>query len=363
LFWSLRETAMNQPADAWYIRYPDGTVRRARADAVHDRLAAGGIPPGSLVRRSPDEEWVALEDSREFGAPSRTKGVGVGARLDPEALPAIGVRGVFQKLLAALDATLTRRKLGIALLSGFLFGVVLAVPDGPWPDVPGLRASLWWLCGWAALLIGSSAAALLTRLTYFELLGLPPARLGETRGGVLALAFRLVLAQILVPLPLLLLRFGLAALPGWLLSPPEGQASSFLATLGATIALALGLVLDFFIWPLLCLTLLLGPILVVERCSVWKALVEWRRLLRQELGRALLYEALALSLGIAVVLPLVGPPLALTALPLDERLLPAVVLARRVLLALAAAPLAAYLVVANVFAYLNLRYETGGRGR
>src|SRR5262245_29815152 len=209
---------MSQPVDAWYIRYPDGTVHRASGEAVREHLASGRIPPGSLVRRSPEEDWVALERSRDFGVPSRAEAGGVGSRLDAAALPVVGVRGVIRELLAALDSTLTRRKLGIALFSGLLFGVVLTVPDGPWPDVPGLRPALWWLCAWAAVLIGSTAAALLVRLTYVELLRMRPARLGEARVGLFALSFRLVVAQILVPAPLLLLRFGLAALPGWLLS-------------------------------------------------------------------------------------------------------------------------------------------------
>src|SRR5262249_6217852 len=150
--------------------------------------------------------------------------------------------------------------------------------------------------------------------TYVELLRMRPARLGEARVGLFALSFRLVVAQILVPAPLLLLRFGLAALPGWLLSAHAPDPPSLLATIGATTALALRRVLAFTLWPLLCLRRLRGPILVVERCSVWKAVVGGRRLLKQERGRALLYGALALSRGGLVVLPLIGPPLAMAAL-------------------------------------------------
>src|SRR5437764_14725476 len=58
---------MNDLADSWYIRYPDGRVLRATSTAtVRQQLGAGRMPSGTLVRRSADAPWQALERVREF---------------------------------------------------------------------------------------------------------------------------------------------------------------------------------------------------------------------------------------------------------------------------------------------------------
>jgi hypothetical protein len=75
----------------------------------------------------------------------------------------------------------------------------------------------------------------------------------------------------------------------------------------------------------------------------------------------LLYEALAIALGLVVTLPLVLPLLATLGFHLDERLAGPASFTRQVLAGLALAPLFAYVTVANVFIYLNLRYDLGGR--
>src|SRR5438874_1789473 len=58
---------MSQAADYWYVRFPDGRMVRASSTAsVRRRLRSGRIPRGSRVRRSPDQEWLALGQAAEF---------------------------------------------------------------------------------------------------------------------------------------------------------------------------------------------------------------------------------------------------------------------------------------------------------
>ena len=89
----------------------------------------------------------------------------------------------------------------------------------------------------------------------------------------------------------------------------------------------------------------------------------WLRLLKTDLGRVFLYEALALGLGLAATLLLALPWLALVAYTPDAPLATAATFTRSVLAGLAAAPLLCYLMVVNVFIYLNLQYEPARAGR
>src|SRR5262249_55623382 len=129
----------------------------------------------------------------------------------------------------------------------------------------------------------------------------------------------------------------------------------------ATWAVIVSLVLELGTWPVIGLGLLLAPILIVESCSVWKALRHWVALLQQDFGRAFLYEALALGLGLVVPFPLVAPLVASYHLFQGTRLEFAATFTRIILGCLVLAPVAAYLVIANLFIYLNLRYEAGAR--
>ena len=62
---------MKDAPDVWYVRFPDGRVRRAIGTSmVRRQLRSGRIPPGSKVRRSRREDWVAPEQTREFAAPA-----------------------------------------------------------------------------------------------------------------------------------------------------------------------------------------------------------------------------------------------------------------------------------------------------
>src|SRR5947209_5957896 len=59
---------MSQSVDSWFVRLPDGQVFRASSTSVlRHQLDLGQIPFDSRVRRTVDEEWVALEWTREFG--------------------------------------------------------------------------------------------------------------------------------------------------------------------------------------------------------------------------------------------------------------------------------------------------------
>jgi hypothetical protein len=376
---------MSQTTDAWYIRFPDGRVVRATSTlVVRQQLHGGRIPPGSTVRRYPEEEWTALEWTQEFAdlfeapiapavrspriaAPKRESApmepMSVAARMDGRRLRTLGVAGVLQELVAALDSTLVRKKLFLAVLAGLCLGVVLALAR--LPALPADAAGQPWLgaalTGAAVLVVVALITALLSQLTYVELCRLRPARWREGFTGLGGLTVRLALAQLLVAGGVLVVIGLLDWLPGWLLAkgPGDEPMREFLARTAAVAVqvAAVGL------WPFFILALLLGPVLVVEECSVFSALRQWFGLLRAYPWQVFLYEALALGLGAVVTVPLVLPLLVLPAFDagLDGRLTAATAFTRQVLTGLALAPLLAYLVVANVFIYLNLRYEYGDR--
>ena len=102
---------------------------------------------------------------------------------------------------------------------------------------------------------------------------------------------------------------------------------------------------------------------MVEDCSIGRALRQWLRLLKMDLGRVFLYEALALGLGLAATLLLALPWLALVVYTPDARAGDGGHVHARVLAGLAAAPLLCYLMVANVFIYINLQAYAVGAGR
>ena len=118
-------------------------------------------------------------------------------------------------------------------------------------------------------------------------------------------ALHLLLCHLLVGGLGVALLWGLHRLPIWLVSPDGlGLAESL-----ATPLLVVRILLEVIAWPVLGLMLLFGPIIVVEDCSCFSALREWWRLLRQHLGRVLLYEALAVAVGLVVTAPFLGPVL------------------------------------------------------
>jgi hypothetical protein len=366
---------MSQIFDVWYIRFPDGRVFRAASTAaVRQHLTSGRIPVGSTVRRSPDDEWVALSWTQEFADLANLpapRGPSAGARrpagepatiasrLDPIRLQLLGLRGLAEELQAALDSALVRRKLAAAALAGLLLGVLAAVSQLPTTHLRAGGSVLGGCLAGAALVVAAAVTAVLTRMTYLELSQLKPAGWRESLGGLVGLVLRLVIAAGLVLAVVLGLIVLLRWLPYWLLAggQPEGATRQTVVD----VVVVVTVLAEVALWPFFAFVLLLGPLLVVEDCSVVQGWRQWLALLRQHLGRAYLYEAMAAGLGVAVALPLAFPLLAFTNLYLDERLLVPALFTRTVLFGLALSPLLAYLVVANVFIYLNLRYGWEGR--
>jgi hypothetical protein len=386
---------MSQADDPWYVRFPDGRVVRAHStEAVRRHLASGRIPRASLVRRSPEEEWTAVEwvpeladapEGERSAAPGEamlTESQAVALRERPPApspppdrprrqwphdeamnLETVGARGMVEALLNALDSTLIRIKLGVACVAGLL-GVgawvsaehFLPAWDWPWAWVPWAAAAL------VLLLIGAGTTVLITQLTFVELSQARAALWSDAVAGSLSRTVRLVFADLVIlglPVVLLLL---LPFVPGWL-APMEWFTGA--EDVVGSAVLVLCLVLWVLLGPLVGFTLLLGPILIVEECSAGTALRLWGQFVRQHFSRLFFYEALGVSLAGLLTVPLVLP-VALAPLVLGAPALPSPGPLREVLevglsflTGLALTPLIAYLVVANVFIYLNLRYQVG----
>ena len=374
---------MSAALDAWYIRFPDGRVLRATSTSVVRRqLGAGRIPTASTVRRGPDEEWVSLGWTEEFadlvavrhpangGDPSQPVSIGrrapapfaenqgLASRLDPEQLQTVGVRGLVEELIAALDSTLVRRKLTFALSGGLALGLLAALTPLRPADFGQSGTELPWLfTGAAVLLVAALVTSLLTRMTFVELSRLRPARRQEVVAGLPSLTARVAVCQLLVMGGTLMVIGLLRRLPPLVL--PAGVADgSPPQEWGATTAVAAAVLAELALWPVFSFALLLPPLLAVEGVPIASALLQWLRLLRKNPGRVFLYEALAAGVGFVATLPLFLPLLAFAGRYEDPRLAAAVAATRTVFIALALVPLLAYLVVANVFIYLNLRYET-----
>jgi succinate dehydrogenase/fumarate reductase cytochrome b subunit len=269
---------------------------------------------------------------------------------------------MFQELLAALDSSLVRGKLRLAAAAAFLGGLLIAVLQAtPLDTLPNGQLLGWGVGGVLLLLLFAVTSALITQMTYVELSRLRPARPKEIRAVLGLPAVRLAAVGLLIA-GLLLAIAGLRLLPPWLLQGIEGsEVTSLRGALPAVAAVA-ELLLEVVLWPLAVLGLLLAPILIVEDCSVFTAVRQWVALLGKHRGRLVLYEVLAVAFGglatLALALPLI---VASQGIATDERLAFPVGLALRPLWGLALAPLLAYLTVANVFIYLNLRYPGAHR--
>ncbi|HEV3263195.1 MAG TPA: hypothetical protein VG013_40545 [Gemmataceae bacterium] len=378
---------MSQASDAWYVLLPDGNVVRAASTlAVRNHVGSGRIPRTSRIRRTPDEEWVGLEWTEEFAdlvkhdsraAPAVAKAeeaatgwspsppAGVASRLDPMRLETVGVRALLDELLAAMDSTLVRGKLLIAAVAGVVSAVILAfAASASTPLEPTLSLMIWSAAVVAIVVIAAFSNTLLMQMSYVELARLRPARWAEARAGLLPFALRLILCYLVTGgIPLLAIGV-LRWLPVWVSGP--GVPDWLVGARGPVMegVVVAGLVLELVLWPMLCCTLLLGPLIVVEESSVFKALAEWWRLLRRQFGRVFLYEMLAVALAVAAALPFCVP-LGLAAAGRVGSAGPtsAVGLGLFVLGGLAAAPFIAYLAVANVFIFLNLHYEPAPRRR
>jgi hypothetical protein len=385
---------MKDHYDPWYVRLPDGrTIKAKSTSSVRHHVEAGHIPLNSMLRRDPDEEWVALVWVAEFAdlaspsartmappapAPDRpqqppTGRSGVSARLDPMRLQTVGVRGLIDELISALDTTLARTKMIPAFIASLLVfvGIFAAyfvhrrVLNGePESWVPGAVGCAF------ALVVLSILNALLTRLTHTEVSTMRPARLRDGLAGLGRHAVPVVVANALIAGGALVLLFFIHKVPGWAAGElGRTEVNDVVRKVLLTAVLVVATLLSVLCWLVIGLCWLLTPAIVVEESSWLAGIREWRQLVREHFGRVLVYEGLALMLGLAVALPLtVAVNLALYGQPHIIPGWPAVPATGAgwaqagvvtLLEALTAAPLLAVLGVANVFIYLNLRYEQG----
>jgi hypothetical protein len=362
---------MVESSDLWYIRFPDGRILRARStQAVRRALQSGRIPWNCRARRSGAEPWQPLVRTLEFAdiAPASNAGAeesSTGRRRARQRkragdLRTLGVRGLVEELFNAYDSSLHRNKLTTAGITGLAIGAVLAIGDAA-----SSRLGVDW--AWAGylataivlLILLNLCSSVLTQMTTLELSRFRPASFSEIRPGLFVYAARLtgavgLIAGSILGLTVLLhfLRGGLAPADN---DPPAWGLEAFLhAVNGAR------LLLGVICCPILGFTLfLMGPIFIVEDYSIGRGLREWANMLRQYLIRIYLYQAIAFAFAAVVTLPLVVPVLVAfgfadgnaRALSLGESV------ALYMLFGVAFTPMLAYLLVAHVFIYLNLRYE------
>lgn len=380
---------MKEHYDPWYVRLPDGrTIKAKSTTSVRHHIEAGHIPLNSMVRRDSSEEWVSLVWVAEFadfgaspgatppsssssGSNHTTTRSGVSARLDPMRLQTVGVRGLIDELIAALDSTLARSKILPAFLASVLIylglfaarsahGLVLDPGELPWlPVVAGTAFAVFVL---------SVMNAILAKLTHLELSTMRPAKFSEGLKGCAGYTVPALIANAVVAGGCLGLIFLMRKLPEWT-SHLLGQAGMSLnmQEILFTPILVVIYVISALLWIVVGLCWLLTPAIVVEESSWLAGVREWRQLVKEHFGRVVVYEGLTVMLGIAVALPLtlaVGLSLEgnLAVLPVSpvgmgdgRNWVDGTV--QSALHGLTAAPLLALLAVANVFIYLNLRYE------
>jgi hypothetical protein len=375
---------MKDRYDPWYVQLPDGRVVKAKSTAsVRHHVSAGHIPLNSMARREHHETWQMLTRIGAFAdlgsgggrsaaaeqdlappAPSNNGSsadvnvkAGISARLDPMRLQTVGIRGLVDELIAAFDSTVSTGKLAVAC-TGCLLGslavfvtlrLALLASAGLWQSVV-----LGGVVGFAAL---SIVVALLTRQTHMELLKMRPVATFEARPGIAMFALRVFLGYAVT----IGIGIGLLVLLG---RTPEAMARA-VAGMDANAAEALttgvwliGMVLQVCIFTMMLASLLVPPILIVEECTISASIREWRALLAEHRIRVMVYEATAVVLALVAALPLLLPVYlaSIYRLPLEphnwiaQALFP-------VLQAVALGPALAYLAVANLFIYLNLRYE------
>ncbi len=368
--------------DSWYVRFPDGRIIRAGSTSfVRQNIQQGFYSPNCMVRRPGEQDWLTLERTREFadltGAitgnldnnppdvppvrdePPReptSASSSVGARLDLKQLRTAGIRPVVQEMLAALDVALMRRKLIVAALMAALCGFIMTSAQLIPVNAAGVEQVVWTIAGALLLLIVSAGLGMLVRLTFVELQRMRPAKWREGRAGLGGLTFRLILANTIVGGIAVGVPLSLLALSRWLVSLSDTYCTSLANGIGILAILA-----SVCLVPLGIALLLVGPILVFEGCTVFTALRMWLALLRQQFGKILLNEVIAVAIASTLALPFLLAVLATVAFRLDDTLAVAGWSTRTILSALALSPSLAFLVVANVFLFVNLRYENGRR--
>jgi hypothetical protein len=348
--------------DNWYVRLPDGRTLRARtSDVLRNHLQAGRFPVGSEARRSGEDTWQPLAGIAELAEALPTERAANGGleapRSEPKETRAGGVRGLAGELLGAFDRSLDRAKLGIAAVIGLLLavGAIAIELVGGFPVVP------WGLAGYGLtttvlLAVVAVGTVLLTQMTYIELDRRRPARAAELRADLVRQSLRVFFAQGLVAAVLIGMVLFFRAAGPWLAAYEPGEINRFRDMSLAVLSVA-RLLLEVLCWPLLGMAvLLLGPLLVIEEHSILRSLREWLGLLRRHIGRIYLCEALALTLATVLALPMLLL-VAIARYSVGDAMGPIERITLLVLCGVALTPLIAYLIVANVFIYLNIRYE------
>ena len=359
---------MATSSDLWYIRFPDGRVLHARStDAMRRYLKSGRIPWESRVRRSPDDPWQTLDrtpefadllpaENREAEAPAEPAS-SAKAKAPAADLRTLGVRGLVEELFNAFDSSLQRTKLTTAAITGLGMGITLMIGvvaspllrDWAWA---GLLAT-----GFVLLILFSICTSILTQMTALELSRYRPAHFSEIRSGLFAYVVRLTCTFALIGGTILAMIALLRALPGWITPTAHEEIGLGLETL-LNIINGSRLLLEVICWPILGLAmLLLGPILIVEDYSIWQGLREWLNMLRQHLGRIYLYQAIAFAFAAVMTLPIVAPILLASGFMGGKPLSLGETVPFYLLIGVALTPMLAFLLVAHVFIYLNLRYE------
>lgn len=369
---------MSQASDRWYVRLPDGQVFKARnTAAVRHLLENGRIPTQSRVRRPSEVDWTTLDWTKEFAdlanqprrpnprlhEPAEVPGPG-GLRAgdgfsSPEfEIKEVGLRGLVEELLTALDTSLARRKLLLALLAGLAGGLVRLGLSWLPPMPEGIPPGFLIACEVLGLaFVGCLCAALITQMTLHEITHLRPATWREARWFLGRHTFHILIGLLVLAAVLVLPMIGLQSLQTWALETAEVMDPTMGTSL-ATVALGGRLLLAVLLWPFMSLALFLVPIVIAEEVGLLRALRLWVSLLRQHLGRAFLYQALALAVAGLVTLPVLLPVMfAAWFFPVPETLGGAAANFLTILTGLALAPFFVYLVVANLLIYLMLRYE------
>jgi hypothetical protein len=357
-----------QDNDIWYVRLPNGRVMRSRNTiSLRYHVRRGRIPPDSRVRRSKNEAWLTLQEVAELSeavAVAAARANRDNGHLNPlgrmrsrtafQEARLLGVRGLVRELLDALDSSLNRAKLGIACLLGMLGAVSFIT----WNLLYTMREEWWWALGasaWAVVVLLAACLGIstITQYTAVELSKMRRPLSAELWPSVLGQSVRLAAALLFVVGGGVGLILFFRWFPTWL--TPAGGDDPWWGV-ASSAALVLRLILEVVFWPVIALApLLLSPILVVRDQAAWTGVREWWRLLRQHLGRIFLYEALATTLAAIFTVPLLIPiGIASWSMGVTDGVVQAAVI---VLAGIALTPLIAYLLVANVFIYLNLRFE------
>lgn len=363
---------MATAADPWFIRLPDGRVLRAKnAELLRKFLKTGRIPWDSRVRRAPDDPWQTLDRAPEFadlvpadsGPAEETSPAEAAPRDKPRSagpdVRTLGVRGLFDELCDALDSSLQPAKLNTAGVTGLGIGVSMVAANAALILFPEWAWAVYLAAGFVVLVLFNICTSIITQMTALELSRFRPAHFSEVRAGIFGYVWRLTTATALVAGIVV----GLIVLLRWL---PAQVTPSDAANPGVAIEALLNLingarlVLEVICWPILGFaTLLMAPIFVVEDFSVLSGLRAWLGMFRQHLGRIYLYQAIAFAFAAVMTLPLLAPVLLAFgfaggnpgSLSLGESV------PFYLLVGVSLTPMLAYLLVAHVFVYLNLRYE------